>query len=104
MYVDRYYVRKLIYFVMEEHNCKDLFFPPFVKVVKVLITVVILFTLAWFPITAYTILSQHIPAINRFKYINILWFCAHWLAMSNSCYNPFIYVICHVSFKGTPAN
>ena len=33
----------------------------------------------------------------RYKYINILWFCAHWLAMSNSCYNPFIYLICHVS-------
>ena len=31
MFVDRYYVRKLIYFVMEEHNCKDFFLPPFCK-------------------------------------------------------------------------
>ena len=38
---------------------------------------------------------------SSFKYINILWFCAHWLAMSNSCYNPFIYVICHVSYCRT---
>ena len=30
MYVDRYYVRKLIYFVMEEHNCQE-FFSPFCK-------------------------------------------------------------------------
>jgi len=69
------------------------------KVVKVLIMVVILFTLAWLPLQAYYIGAEIFPSINSFKYINILWFCAHWLAMSNSCYNPFIYVICHDKFK-----
>jgi hypothetical protein len=33
----------------------------------------------------------------RFEYINILFFLFHWLAMSNSCYNPFIYGIYSVS-------
>ena len=33
----------------------------------------------------------------RYKYINIIFFCCHWLAMSNSCYNPIIYGTCSVS-------
>ena len=34
-----------------------------------------------------------------YRYINIIFFCCHWLAMSNSCYNPFIYGIFSVSAK-----
>ncbi|KAG0427764.1 hypothetical protein HPB47_025207 [Ixodes persulcatus] len=30
---------------------------------------------------------------KAYRYINVIWFCCHWLAMSNSCYNPFIYAI-----------
>jgi len=33
----------------------------------------------------------------RYKYINIIWFCSNWLAMSNSCYNPFVYGLLNVS-------
>ena len=32
----------------------------------------------------------------RYKYINIIWLGANWLAMSNSCYNPFIYGLLNV--------
>ena len=32
-----------------------------------------------------------------YQYINMIWFCCHMLAMSNSCYNPFIYLLCNVS-------
>jgi hypothetical protein len=35
---------------------------------------------------------------HSFKHIAILWLCANWLAMSNSCHNPFIYGLCSVSF------
>ncbi len=37
--------------------------------------------------------------VNNFKYINIVWFCSHWLAMSNSAVNPFVYFFCHDKFK-----
>ncbi len=33
------------------------------------------------------------PPIISYHYINIVFFATHWLAMSNSCYNPFIYAI-----------
>jgi hypothetical protein len=34
-----------------------------------------------------------------YKYINIIWFSANWFAMSNSCYNVFIYGLCSARFK-----
>jgi len=69
------------------------------KVIKMLMVVVALFTLAWFPLQLYDVLNQIFPEINYYQYINIIWFCCHWLAMSNSCYNPFIYLLCNEKFK-----
>jgi len=69
------------------------------KVIKMLMVVVALFTLAWLPLQLYDVLNQIFPEINFYPYINIIWFCCHWLAMSNSCYNPFIYLLCNEKFK-----
>ncbi|XP_073983064.1 RYamide receptor-like [Rhodnius prolixus] len=68
------------------------------KVIKMLVIVVVLFALCWLPLQTYNVL-QNITAINEYKYINILWFSFDWLAMSNSCYNPFIYAIYNEKFK-----
>lgn len=68
------------------------------KVIKMLVIVVILFGICWLPLQTYNILQATFPQINEFKYINIIWFCCDWLAMSNSCYNPFIYGIYNVNF------
>lgn len=68
------------------------------KVIKMLVIVVVLFGLAWFPLQMYNILQVTWPEINEHPYINIIFFCFDWLAMSNSCYNPFIYGIYNVSF------
>jgi len=69
------------------------------KVIKMLMVVVALFTLAWLPLQVYDVLNQIFVEINYYPYINIIWFCCHWLAMSNSCYNPFIYLLCNEKFK-----
>jgi len=69
------------------------------KVIKMLMLVVALFTLAWLPLQVYDVLNQIFDEINYYPYINIIWFCCHWLAMSNSCYNPFIYLLCNEKFK-----
>jgi len=64
-----------------------------------LMVVVALFTLAWLPLQLYDVLNQIFPEINYYQYINMIWFCCHMLAMSNSCYNPFIYLLCNEKFK-----
>ncbi|VDK45636.1 unnamed protein product [Anisakis simplex] len=35
----------------------------------------------------------------RWRYINVLFFCCHWLAMSNSCLNPIIYGLYNDRYK-----
>lgn len=58
--------------------------------------VVVLFMTCWLPIQLYNLLSVFVPSINEYEYIHIIWFFAHWFAMSNSCYNVFIYGACSV--------
>ncbi|XP_054707241.1 LOW QUALITY PROTEIN: tachykinin-like peptides receptor 99D [Uloborus diversus] len=69
------------------------------KVIHMLFVVVTLFGICWLPLQSYNILQEVLPQINKYKYINIIWFFCHWLAMSNSCYNPFIYAIYNERFK-----
>ncbi|KAL7732685.1 hypothetical protein ACLKA6_013604 [Drosophila palustris] len=69
------------------------------KVIKMLIIVVIIFGLCWLPLQLYNILHVTIPEVNDYRFISIIWFCCDWLAMSNSCYNPFIYGIYNEKFK-----
>ncbi|KAK0180114.1 hypothetical protein PV327_005788 [Microctonus hyperodae] len=70
-----------------------------IKVIKMLVIVVALFAVCWLPLQTYNVLQYTFPEINEYRYINIIWFCCDWLAMSNSCYNPFIYGIYNEKFK-----
>ncbi|XP_065209813.1 tachykinin-like peptides receptor 99D [Planococcus citri] len=69
------------------------------RVIKMLVIVVALFALCWLPLQTYNILQGVLSEINEYKYINIIYFCFDWFAMSNSCYNPFIYAIYNEKFK-----
>ncbi|UJR13599.1 hypothetical protein I4U23_000612 [Adineta vaga] len=69
------------------------------KVLKMLFVVVALFLICWFPLQLYNFLVIYKPEINDFKHIVVLWLCANWLAMSNSCHNPFIYGFCSARFN-----
>ncbi|KAG6451894.1 RYamide receptor [Manduca sexta] len=69
------------------------------KVIKMLVLVVALFALCWLPLQTYLLLMSFFPSINEYRYINVIFFCFDWLAMSNSCYNPFIYAIYNEKFK-----
>ncbi|XP_063595335.1 substance-K receptor-like [Penaeus indicus] len=69
------------------------------RVIKMLFMVVALFAFCWAPLQTYHVLQEIYPDINKYRFINIIWFCCHWLAMSNSCCNPFIYAIYNEKFK-----
>ncbi|XP_051981685.1 G-protein coupled receptor 83 [Xyrauchen texanus] len=62
---------------------------------KMLIAVVAVFAICWFPLNCYVVLlsSKVIPPNNA------LYFTFHWLAMSSTCYNPFIYCWLNYSFR-----
>jgi len=64
-----------------------------------LVLVVIAFAICWAPWQTYFLAAIIHPPVNHWKYINIMFFVFHWLAMSNSCYNPCIYGIFSEKFK-----
>ncbi|XP_071745532.1 RYamide receptor isoform X2 [Lepeophtheirus salmonis] len=69
------------------------------RVIKMLIIVVCIFGICWLPWHLFYLCQLFAPSILKYRYINIVFFICHWLAMSNSCYNPFIYGIYSEKFK-----
>ena len=55
--------------------------------------------LADFLCKAIQLLYAIVIFVDSFHYINVIWLCSNWFAMSNSCYNPFIYGFLNVSSK-----
>lgn len=69
------------------------------KVTEMMAGNVLLFGFCWFPYQFYNLLLPYYPEINAYPYINVIWCSFHWLAMSNSCCNPFLYAICNRTFR-----
>lgn len=65
------------------------------RTLTMLLLVVGVFAVCWFPLNCYVVLlsSHAIPSSNA------LYFCFHWLAMSSTCYNPFIYCCLNPAFR-----
>ncbi|CDW56047.1 7tm 1 domain containing protein [Trichuris trichiura] len=68
-------------------------------VIKMLVMIVVAFTFCWLPYEIYLVLNEVWPQVNEYYYINVIFFCAHWLAMSNSCLNPIIYGLYNKKFQ-----
>ncbi|XP_051900486.1 G-protein coupled receptor 83-like [Pristis pectinata] len=66
------------------------------KAIKMMVLVVVVFAICWLPLNCYVILlsSQLIRANNA------LYFAFHWLAVSSTCCNPFIYCWLDDRFRG----
>ncbi|XP_012889757.1 PREDICTED: probable G-protein coupled receptor 83 [Dipodomys ordii] len=65
------------------------------QTLKMLMTVVLVYTISWLPLNLYLVLlsSESISSNNG------LYFFLHWLAISSSCYNPYIYCWLSDSFR-----
>ncbi|XP_056613182.1 G-protein coupled receptor 83-like [Triplophysa dalaica] len=65
------------------------------RTIKMLMLVVAVFAVCWFPLNCYVVLlSSQVIQSN-----NAIYFSFHWLAMSSTCYNPFIYCWLNQSFR-----
>lgn len=65
------------------------------QTLKMMMLVVFLYAVSWLPLNVYLVLlsSETISSHNG------LYFFLHWLAVSSSCYNPYIYCWLSDSFR-----
>lgn len=69
------------------------------QMVKMMITVVVIYALCWLPLHSVTLAGDTNPAVWSYRHIQIVWIASHWLAMSNCCYNPFVYFWMSTNFR-----
>ncbi|XP_017036899.1 RYamide receptor [Drosophila kikkawai] len=69
------------------------------KMVKMMLTVVFVFTSCWLPFNILQLLLNDEEFAN-WAPLPYVWFAFHWLAMSHSCYNPVIYCYMNARFRG----
>ncbi|CAC5392860.1 Rya-R [Mytilus coruscus] len=67
--------------------------------IKMMATVVVFYALCWLPFHVITLVGDHDHTIYDQKFMPSVWVFSHWLAMSNSCYNPIIYIWLSPKFR-----
>ena len=70
-----------------------------VQMVKMMVTVVVIYALCWLPLHSVTLAGDTNPAVWKYRHIQAVWIASHWLAMSNCCYNPFVYFWMSSNFR-----
>lgn|SRR6218665_84703 len=71
----------------------------FDQMVKMMITVVVIYAVCWLPIHAVTLIGDSHPDVWKFRHIQSVWIGCHWLAMSSCCYNPIVYCWMNPKFR-----
>uniref|UniRef100_A0A4W3K385 Neuromedin-K receptor n=1 Tax=Callorhinchus milii TaxID=7868 RepID=A0A4W3K385_CALMI len=69
------------------------------KVVKMMIVVVLAFTICWLPYHIYFFVVIRYPTINRWKPIQQVYLAVFLLAMSSAMHNPIIYCCLNSRFR-----
>ncbi|CAI9738560.1 substance-K receptor-like [Octopus vulgaris] len=72
-----------------------------IKVVKMLVTIVVLFGICWLPIHIYTLFIDYHPELFGSPTFDVMlvFIVVHWLAMAHSFMNPIIYGFMNDNFR-----
>lgn len=66
---------------------------------RMLIAMVAIFGLSWLPLNLMNISSDFYSIAEDWTYYMILFFLTHFIAMSSTCYNPFLYAWLNENFR-----
>ncbi|MFT7815201.1 neuromedin-K receptor-like [Arapaima gigas] len=64
-----------------------------------MIVVVLTFAFCWLPYHVYFIVTGVDKRLSKWKYIQQIYLCVMWLAMSSTMYNPIIYCCLNSRFR-----
>ncbi|XP_043681136.1 prolactin-releasing peptide receptor-like [Vespula pensylvanica] len=66
---------------------------------RMLVAMVIIFGFSWLPLNIVNIINDFYPPANDWSYYGLFFFMTHCLAMSSTCYNPFLYAWLNDNFR-----
>lgn len=66
---------------------------------RMLIAMVTIFGVSWLPLNVVNLLNDVYIPIGSWKYYNLCFFMVHAIAMSSTCYNPFLYAWLNENFR-----
>ncbi|XP_065160642.1 prolactin-releasing peptide receptor-like [Atheta coriaria] len=66
---------------------------------RMLIAMVIIFLVSWLPLNMFNIIFDFYRPFMEWPYYYLLFFMVHSLAMSSTCYNPFLYAWLNENFR-----
>lgn len=66
---------------------------------RMLIAMVAVFGVSWLPLNCVNILNDFCERCSQWPYYNLLFFVAHAVAMTSTCYNPFLYAWLNENFR-----
>ena len=69
------------------------------KTNRMLIAMVAIFGVSWLPLNIVNIVEDFYPPAMDWTYYKVLFFVAHSMAMSSTCYNPFLYAWLNDNFR-----
>lgn len=66
---------------------------------RMLISMVAVFGISWLPLNTVNMFNDFYSNTDDWQYYNLLFFLAHCIAMSSTCYNPFLYAWLNENFR-----
>ncbi|RWS07861.1 NPYLR1B-like protein [Dinothrombium tinctorium] len=66
---------------------------------RMLIAMVIIFGISWLPLNIHNLIVDFYAPANHWRYVRAFFLLAHAVAMSSTCYNPFLYAWLNENFR-----
>lgn len=66
---------------------------------RMLIAMVVIFLLSWLPLNVINIMNDFYVQMSNWQYYFLSFFMVHSMAMSSTCYNPFLYAWLNENFR-----
>lgn len=66
---------------------------------RMLIAMVTIFGVSWLPLTVINLINDVYIPTGNWRYYTLCFFMVHSLAMSSTCYNPFLYAWLNDNFR-----
>lgn len=69
------------------------------RLVRMLMLMVVIFTVCWAPLNIVNVLRDNYPSLVETEHLTLIYLLTHLIAVSATCWNPFLYGFMNENFK-----